>query len=111
ALAKDPEFKRLVRVVVEESLVRPFDPWVIVEKIRANPAHRERTSKLEQDFGPTLERITRILSIEVGKDGRERLSPDLARVLRRMVLKKDGRWVAVTTKRPVRRLSAAAGEG
>jgi hypothetical protein len=102
-LAKDPDFKRLVRVVIEESLVLPFDPAGLLKKLLEDPGHRARLAELERSFSPTLQRIARMLSIDEKTNG---LSPDLARVLRRIVFGKDVRWIAVTPLREIRPLSA-----
>jgi hypothetical protein len=89
-LAQDPAFRALVRGIVEDAVVRPFEPAEVVQKIVASPAHRERLSQLERAAAPYAQRVAKVLTVEPG--GR-RLDPDLARVLRRVVFKKDQRWV------------------
>jgi hypothetical protein len=99
-LARDPDFKKVLRAIVEDALVRPFDAPALIEKLFANEGHRARIAALEESFAPTLRRIVRLVSM----DGNG-LSPDLARVLRRIVFQKDTRWVSVAARGPIRRIS------
>lgn len=101
-LAKDPEFKKLVRAIVEDALIRPYDASGLAKKLFADEGHRARFAALEQSFAPTLRRIARLVSMDERTNG---LSPDLARVLRRIVFGKDARWVAVAATGPIRRVS------
>ncbi len=89
-LARDPQFKALIRAVLEDALVRPFDLKALVEKVIKDPVHQQRFEALSDAFGPTLQRIGRRLTID---EETGRIDPDLARVLRRVVFKKDARWV------------------
>lgn len=101
-LAKDPEFKKVVRLVVEDALVRPYDAQGLAKRILSDEGHRTRFAALEQSFAPTLRRIARMISLDDKEYG---LSPDLARVLRRIVFQKDARWVSVAARGPLHRLS------
>lgn len=89
-LAADPRFKTIVRTIVEEALVRPFDGRALLEKMLADPRHKERLERLQRAFAPTLRRIGHRLTIDPETG---RIDPDLARVLRRVVFDKDARWV------------------
>lgn len=95
-LAQDPDFKALVRGVLEDALVRPFEPAALIERLVADPVHQERFEALSDSFGPTLQRIGRALTIDEETGA---IDPDLARVLRRVVFHKDARWVEVTAPR------------
>jgi hypothetical protein len=89
-LAKDPRFKAIVRGVLEDALVRPFDVGELSKKLLADPEHRARIRDLSHRFGPTLQRIGKKLTTDPETGG---IDPDLARVLRRVVFRKDRRWV------------------
>ena len=89
-LAKDPEFKELVRGVIEDALIRPFEPSELFTKLWEDDGHQARLRDLERRFAPTLQRIGRLLTVDPETG---RIDPDLARVLRRVVFKKDARWV------------------
>lgn len=89
-LAADPRFKAIVRGVIEEALVKPFDIHALVEKVVADPKHQARLRRLQDLAAPMLQRLGRKLTIDPDTG---RIDPDLARVLRRVVLDKDGRWV------------------
>lgn len=104
-LTADPAFKDLVRAIVEEALVRPFDPKALAKKIAEDPGNRARWKKLEETLDPVLEKIGRDVAITRRPDGRDGLSPELARVIRRIVFNKDARWVTVTPRRPLVPLS------
>ncbi|HZU99681.1 MAG TPA: hypothetical protein VFF73_23420 [Planctomycetota bacterium] len=104
-LAKDPEFQALLRTIVEEALVRPFDLGGLVKKIATNPKHRARFAALQDRFAPTLEKIIRLVAVEQKQDGRDGLSKEVALVLRRKVLNKDARWVSVRALAPLRPLT------
>jgi hypothetical protein len=104
-LAKDPEFQALLRTIIEESLVKPFDLGGLVKTIAANPKHRARFLALQDRFAPTLEKIIRLVAVEQKKDGRDGLSKEVALVLRRKVLNKDARWVSVRPPAPLRPLT------
>lgn len=89
-LAADPRFKAVVRTIVEEALIRPFDGQALITKMLADPRHRERLEGLQRAFAPTLRRLGHQLTIDPVTG---RIDPDLARVLRRVVFDKDARWV------------------
>ncbi len=91
-LASDPRFKAIVRGVIEEALVKPFDMRLLVERLMANPGHQARFKRLETLFAPGLQRIGRRLTVDPETG---RMDPDLARVLRRVVFDKDARWVEI----------------
>ena len=61
-LAQDPEFKALVRGILEDALVRPFDGRSLARRLVADAGHRQRLRALRQEFAPTLRRITRRLT-------------------------------------------------
>jgi hypothetical protein len=92
-LANDPQFKVIVRGIVEDALVKPFDARALLEKMLQDPAHLERLKELERLFAPTLQRIGRRITVDPETG---RMDPNLARVLRRVVLNKDARWVEVS---------------
>lgn len=96
-LAEDPQFKKLVRSLIEEALVKPFDAGKLVAKVWDDPAHRKRLRDLQHAFGPTLKRIARRLTTDSETGA---IDPDLARVLRRVVFRKDGRWVELEDELP-----------
>jgi hypothetical protein len=96
-LAEDPQFKQLVRTLIEEALVKPFDAGALVGKVWDDPAHRKRLRELQHAFGPTLKRIARRLTTDPETGA---IDPDLARVLRRVVFRKDGRWVELDLEVP-----------
>jgi hypothetical protein len=100
-LAKDKEFRDLARAIVEEALIKPFNPGALWDKIAADPRNRSRFAKLNQAFAPVMQRIVRLVAVEQRLDGRDGLSPEVAQVLRRKVFNKDSRWVMVTPKRPL----------
>lgn len=104
-LAADPDFKRVVRTILEEALVRPFDVGALVRRLFEDPEHRSRLRALQRAFAPTLKRIGRRLTTR--PDGG--IDPDLARVLRRIVFQKDGRWVEVEA--PAKPAPAPARDG
>jgi hypothetical protein len=108
-LASDPEARRLGRTILEEALVKPFDPAGLVKKIIADPQNRAHFKKLNESFAPVLQRIARLVTVQVRPDGKEGLSPELARVLRRRMLNKDARWVTVTPKAPLVARSSRSG--
>lgn len=89
-LAGDARFKAIVRTIVEEALVRPFDAPGLIAKLLQDDRHRARLDRLQQAFAPTLRRIGQQLTIDPATG---RIDPDLARVLRRVVFDKDARWV------------------
>ena len=89
-LAKDPEFKELVRGVIEDALIRPFEPSKLFNELWEDEGHQARLRDLERRFAPTLQRLGRLLTVDPETG---RIDPDLARVLRRVVFKKDARWV------------------
>jgi hypothetical protein len=89
-LAKDPEFKELVRGVIEDALVRPFEPSELLTALWEDDGHQARLRDLERRFAPTLQRIGRLLTIDPETG---RIDEDLARVLRRVVFRKDARWI------------------
>ena len=88
-LADDPRFRALVRGILEDALVRPFELGTLVQQLLADREHQERLAELEQALAPTLQRIGNMLT--TGEDGR--IDMDLAQVLRRVVFNKDARWV------------------
>lgn len=96
-LANDPKFKALVRGLIEDTIVRPFDGRALVEKLIKDPKHQERLRRLEGKAGPMLQRIGRRLTTDPATG---RIDPDLARVLRRVVFGKDGRWVELSPGAP-----------
>ncbi len=104
-LAHDPDFKALVRGILEDALVRPFELQELLERLLKDPTHQERMQALSDAFAPTLQRIGRKLTID---EATGRIDPDLARVLRRVVFRKDGRWVEL---RPASAAAPAAGAG
>ncbi|MCO5165983.1 MAG: hypothetical protein M9894_06400 [Planctomycetes bacterium] len=89
-LADDPRFKAIVRGVIEDALVKPFDVRALLDRLMADPAHQARFRRLQELFNPGLQRIGRRMTIDPETG---RLDPDLARVLRRVVFNKDARWV------------------
>ncbi|MBL4843882.1 MAG: hypothetical protein JKY65_00005 [Planctomycetes bacterium] len=89
-LAKDPEFRKLARGILEDALLRPFHARDLFERLLAQPAHRERLRALSRAFAPTLQRIARKLTVD---DKTGKLDPALVRVLRRVVFYKDARYV------------------
>lgn len=89
-LAADPRFKALVRGILEDALVRPFDAAGLMERLWADPAHQQRLRRLEELAGPMFQRIGRKVTTDPVTG---RIDPDLARVLRRVVFQKDGQWV------------------
>jgi len=89
-LAADPAFKRLIRGVLEDALVRPFDVRALFKRLLADEGHQARLRQLERAFAPALQRVGRLLTIDPETG---RIDPDLARVLRRVVFNKDARWV------------------
>lgn len=89
-LANDARFKQIVRKIIEDALVRPFDAPALMSKLLDDPAHRARLDRLQQAFAPTLRRVGQQLTIDPETG---RIDPDLARVLRRVVFDKDARWV------------------
>ena len=91
-LASDPRFKAIVRGVIEDALVKPFDMRALVERLMADPGHQARFKQLETLFAPGLQRIGRRLTVDPQTG---RIDPDLARVLRRVVFDKDARWVEI----------------
>lgn len=96
-LANDPKFKALVRGLIEDALVRPFDGRALLEKLLRDPKHQDRLRRLEDKAGPALQRIGRRLTTDPETG---RIDPDLARVLRRVVFGKDGRWVELAPGAP-----------
>lgn len=91
-LAADPRFKAIMRGVIEDALVKPFDMRELVERLMADPGHQARFKRLESLFAPGLQRIGRRLTVDPETG---RIDPDLARVLRRVVFNKDARWVEI----------------
>lgn len=89
-LANDPRFKQIVRGVIEDALVKPFDTRALLDRLMSDPAHQARFRRLEELFAPGLQRIGRRMTIDPDTG---RIDPDLARVLRRVVFNKDARWV------------------
>ena len=71
-------------------LIRPFEPSELFTKLWEDDGHQARLRDLERRFAPTLQRIGRLLTVDPETG---RIDPDLARVLRRVVFKKDARWV------------------
>lgn len=100
-LANDPEFRKLLRTILDEALVHPFDATGLATKILEDPGNQERWRKLELTLDPVLAKVGSEIAIEKRPDGRDGLSPELARVIRRIVFNKDARWVTVTPKRPL----------
>ncbi len=100
-IMNDPDARALARTIIEEALVKPFDPQALWTKLASDPKNRQHFMKLNESLGPVLQNIVRVVAVERRPDGREGLSPEVARVLRRKVFNKDGRWVAVTPKRPL----------
>lgn len=91
-LAKDPKFKRLVRGILEDALIRPFQAGTLIRKLLNDRTHADRLTKLSQAFAPTMERLAHKLTVDPESG---RMDPALARVLRRVVFLKDKRWVEV----------------
>jgi hypothetical protein len=89
-LAADPRFKQIVRGVIEDALVKPFDLHALVERLVEDPKHQQRLRRLQDLASPMLQRLGRKLTIDPDTG---RIDPDLARVLRRVVFNKDARWV------------------
>lgn len=89
-LAEDPRFRHIVRAIIEDALVRPFDAPALMSRLLDDPTHRGRLDRLQQAFAPTLRRLGQQLTIDPETG---RIDPDLARVLRRVVFDKDARWV------------------
>src|SRR5439155_1555392 len=81
-LKQERELRTALRAIVEEALVRPFDASGLAKKLFGNEGHHARLVALEQSFGPTLRKIARLVSMDEKTQG---ISPDLARVLRRIV--------------------------
>lgn len=100
-LAKDKDFRDLARAIIEEALIKPFDFPKLWEKISADPKNRQHFMKLNESFAPVMQRIVKLVAVQMRPDGREGLSPEVARVLRRKVFNKDSRWVSVTPLRPL----------
>jgi hypothetical protein len=96
-LAKDPRFRVLVRGILEDALIRPFQWREVFDKIARQPKHRQRLDRLVRAFQPVLQRLAHELTIntDTGK-----LDPDLVKVLRRVVFYKDSRWVRVVLSEP-----------
>jgi hypothetical protein len=101
-LANDPQFRVLLRAILDEALVHPFDATGLATKILEDPGNQERWRKLEATLDPVLSKLGEEIAIAQRPDGRPGLSPELARVIRRVVFNKDARWVTVTPKRPLR---------
>jgi hypothetical protein len=105
-VASDPEFKALLRTIIEEALVRPFDVAKVWAEIAQDPRNKEHWRSLQRTLSPVMKKVARDLAVEIRPDGREGLSPAVSRILRRIVLNKDARWVSVTTARPLVALTA-----
>ena len=90
-MARDPRFRKLVRGVLEDALVRPFEWRALLSKITEKPEHRRRLDALVYKLQPTVQRIAHRLTIKDAQTGE--LDPQLVKVLRRVVFYKDARWV------------------
>ena len=103
-LIKDERFQKLARGILEDALLTRFDVTAFVEEVVSDPAHQQRMRRLLDRLEPVLRRVGRRLTT----DGDGRIDPNLARVLRRTILRKDQRWVEVRVE-PLD--VGAAGEG
>jgi hypothetical protein len=89
-LARDPQFRALVRGVIEDALIRPFELRAFMGRLLEDPQHLARLRALERAIAPYLQRIAKLITTDPETGG---IDPDLARVLRRTVFNKDARWV------------------
>jgi len=84
-LVDDPTFRRLVNVMLHETLIEPFRSDLVFQRLAKNRAVRARFTKLNAAFAPTLREIARVV-IEDPKGG---LDPDLVQVIRRVFFEKE----------------------
>lgn len=92
-LIDDPEFRRLVNVVLNESLVQPFKTDRFVQKMLANKELQDKFNRLNVEFGPVLHRITWLIVQDEEKG--EGVNPDLVQVLRRVFFERQDRALMV----------------
>ncbi|MGE0709834.1 MAG: hypothetical protein AB7N76_24875 [Planctomycetota bacterium] len=95
-LAQDPAFRALVRGILEDSLIRPFQWRKLLTDLTSKPEHRARLDRLVRAFQPALQRLAHQLTVDPETGA---LDPDLVKVLRRVVFLKDSRWVRVVPRK------------
>jgi hypothetical protein len=91
-LVDDPDFRKLVNVILNESLIEPFKGEKFLRKMLNNKDFQDRFNDLNVEFAPVLQRITQIIIEDEQHGG---LNPDLVQVVRRVFFEKQARAIIV----------------
>lgn len=106
-IVDDPEFRKLMNSILNETLVEPFDSKAFFERLLALPEFRERFDLLSSRFGPVAERIGRLF---LDADGGPGINPELVQVARRIFFEKRKRALLILQPPPeLARVSAPQG--